>query len=68
MRVGGDGTAIRMRWNGSFYLKSINDNQLPAPEWPSVPFWRLMELAYRKTGCLVSDLNHPVIKMLRGQL
>jgi len=59
---------IRMQWLGGFYQRSISDNpSVAAPEWPDVPFSRLMELAFRKTGALVDSLDHPVVKMLRGQ-
>jgi hypothetical protein len=58
---------IRMKWVGGYYQRSVTESPVTAPEWPDVPFSKLMELAFRKTGSLVDSLDHPVIKMLRGQ-
>jgi hypothetical protein len=60
---------IRMQWIGGYYQRSTSETAVGPIEWPSdLPsFAKLMELAFRKTGCLVSSLEHPVIKMLRGQ-
>lgn len=38
---------------------------LPAPEWPDVPFSKLLEVAFGKR--YVKDLDHPVLKKLRGE-
>ena len=38
---------------------------LPAPEWPEVPFSKLLEVAFGKR--YVTSLDHPVLQKLRGE-
>ena len=38
---------------------------LPAPEWPDVPFSKLLEVAFGKR--YVTSLDHPVLQKLRGE-
>lgn len=38
---------------------------LPAPEWPDVPFAKLLEVAFGKR--YVTSLDHPVLQKLRGE-
>jgi hypothetical protein len=39
--------------------------QLPEPEWPDVPFRELLRIAFKDR--FISDLNHPVLRRLRGE-
>jgi hypothetical protein len=39
--------------------------ELPDPEWPDLPFQQILETAFK--GKYITDLNHPVIRRLRGQ-
>ena len=37
------------------------------PNWPDKPFKELAEIAFFKTGMFVSNLNHPIIQILKGR-
>ena len=39
---------------------------LPDPEWPELSFKEIMEIAFKDK--LISDLQHPIIRRLRGEL
>lgn len=39
--------------------------ELPAPKWPEGGFTKLFSLAFR--GRVIDNLNHPVLKTLRGE-
>lgn len=39
---------------------------LPEPEWPTVPFKELLRVAFKDR--LIDDLNHPVLRKLRGEV
>jgi hypothetical protein len=39
--------------------------QLPDPKWPETPFGELLRLAFRDR--LVTSLNHPILRRLRGE-
>src|SRR5262245_11411216 len=59
---------LRMRSNMNLgaYEITIAESEIPDPEWSQVQesFQDLLRIAYR--GRLVTDLDHPVIKRLRG--
>ena len=38
---------------------------LPDPEWPDVPFGKLLKVAFGKR--IIDSLDHPVLKKLRGE-
>jgi len=38
--------------------------QLPEPEWPEMPFWDLIKIAFRDH--LIDTPDHPAVKRLRG--
>ena len=38
--------------------------KLSEPEWPDLKYWDLIKIAFKDH--LIADLNHPVIKRLRG--
>jgi hypothetical protein len=40
-------------------------DKIPEPEWPDVGFWELIKLAFRDH--LITTIDHPVIKRLRGR-
>jgi hypothetical protein len=37
---------------------------LSEPEWPKLPFWELIKIAFKEY--LINDVNHPVARRLRG--
>jgi hypothetical protein len=39
---------------------------LPDPDWPGVPFRELLRVAFKDR--FISDLNHPVLRRLRGEV
>lgn len=39
--------------------------ELPAPEWPDVPFAKLLEVAFGKR--YITSLDHPILQKLRGE-
>jgi hypothetical protein len=56
-----------MRANMSLgaYEITVAESEIPDPDWSEVePFQGLLRIAYR--GRLVTDLDHPVVKRLRG--
>ena len=40
-------------------------NQGAEPVWPEMPFDQILELAFR--GKIIADMNHPVLRELRGE-
>lgn len=40
--------------------------QLPDPEWPDLPFRELLRLAFKDR--FIQELNHPVLRQLRGEV
>jgi len=39
---------------------------LPEPEWPDIAFQEVLDIAFR--GHQIDNINHPVLKQLRGEL
>jgi len=39
---------------------------LPPPEWPDISFQEIIDIAFR--GRQIDDINHPVLKQLRGEI
>ena len=39
---------------------------LPDPEWPEISFQEILDIAFR--GRQIDDINHPVLKQLRGEI
>ena len=39
---------------------------LPEPEWPDITFQEVLDIAFR--GRQIDDINHPVLKQLRGEM
>jgi hypothetical protein len=48
---------------GAYEALQAADN-LSEPEWPELKFWDLIKIAFK--DYLITDLNHPVVKRLRG--
>jgi len=48
---------------GAYEAMQAADN-LGDPEWPDMGFWDLIKIAFKEY--LITDVNHPVIKRLRG--
>jgi len=58
---------IRLKWNKSLGAYEISEavNQTAEPEWPAdLDYWSLLKIAFRDH--LITDLDHPVVKRLRG--
>ena len=57
---------IRTKSNMSLgaYEIYVAESTMAEPEWPGVTFQELIRLAFRDR--LITDLDHPVIKRLRG--
>jgi hypothetical protein len=46
------------------YEAWVAADNLSEPEWPELKFWDLIKIAFK--DYLITDLNHPVVKRLRG--
>jgi hypothetical protein len=57
---------VRMRANLSLGAYEIFEAQdkIPDPEWPDMPFQEILQIAFRDQ--FIDDVNHPVLKRLRG--
>jgi hypothetical protein len=40
--------------------------ELPDPEWPEMSFTRILEVAFK--GRYITDLDHPALRRLRGEV
>lgn len=51
------------------YEHGFTENPIPDtdPVWPNLSYNELLRIGFEKTGRFIKDLEHPVIKMLRGQ-
>lgn len=47
-----------------FYQVYSATGDIPEPEWPEIEFQELLQIAFRDK--FITDVNHPVIKRLRG--
>lgn len=50
---------------GSYEVFQANGD-LPGPPWPDISFAKILEVAFK--GRYITDLDHPVIRRLRGEL
>jgi hypothetical protein len=59
---------IRIAGNQSLGAYEVFEatGDLPEPEWPDVTFQKLLETAFRDR--FINDLNHPVLRQLRGDI
>jgi hypothetical protein len=55
---------VRASMSLGAYDLSTPEGEIPDPVWPQESFEELLRIAYR--GRLITDLDHPVIKRLRG--
>jgi hypothetical protein len=56
--------AANMSLGGYEVYQATGD--LPEPEWPELSFQEILEIGFK--GKLISDLNHPAIRRLRGEI
>lgn len=56
---------VKVQWNGSSYDVLVAPGISEIPVWPTMPFEKVLELAFR--NFFVDSLDHPVIKALRGE-
>jgi hypothetical protein len=58
---------IRMKANMSLgaYEISVAESVMADPVWPELSFYELLSIAYRDR--MITSLEHPVVKRLRGQ-
>jgi hypothetical protein len=47
------------------YEVIVASGNLGEPKWPDLGFWDLIKIAFK--DYLITDINHPVIRRLRGQ-
>jgi hypothetical protein len=45
----------------------VADSNLGEPEWPDLPYKEILRIAFRSEG-IITSLDHPIIKKLRGQI
>ncbi len=61
---------LRIAWNksaGGYDIIYLSDAvQVPEPIWPEIDFLALLEKAFK--GRVIADLNHPVLRRLRGEM
>jgi hypothetical protein len=57
-------TRVRPNMNLGAYEIFAAESIMSEPEWPAVGFWDLIKIAFRDH--LITSLDHPVIKRLRG--
>jgi len=59
---------IRMAANMNLGAYEIFEatGDLPEPEWPDIPFQETLKIAFQDH--FIEDLNHPVVKKLRGEV
>ena len=59
---------IRVAANMSLgaYEVYVAAGNLPDPEWPDLPFAEILKIAFK--GQFIEDLDHPVMRRLRGEL
>jgi hypothetical protein len=57
---------VRVKANMSLgaYEMTVAESVMAEPNWPELPFQELIKLAFR--GRLITAIDHPVIKRLRG--
>jgi hypothetical protein len=57
---------VRMTANMSLGAYEIYEatGSLPKPEWPGIEFGEILQVAFQ--GRYITDLDHPVIRRLRG--
>ena len=48
------------------YEVYVATGNLPDPEWPELPFAEILKIAFK--GQFIEDLDHPVMRRLRGEL
>jgi len=59
---------VRVKANqslGAYEYFEASSDKIPEPEWPDLTFSQMLTVAFK--GRLVNDLNHPVLKRLRGE-
>jgi hypothetical protein len=62
------GQWVRLKSNMSLgaYEITVAESVMAEPEWPDLSFQELVRIAYRDR--MVTSLEHPVVKRLRGQM
>jgi hypothetical protein len=60
---------VRVQWRSPAFEISFRDDSIPdvEPIWPDKSLDELVEIAFGRTGLVIRDLNHPVIKILQGR-
>jgi hypothetical protein len=57
---------VRMHWDEGHKKHRLQTSKSTAePRWPSATFKQLIELAFK--DYVISDLNHPILRQLRGE-
>lgn len=60
---------VRVQWRSPAYEYAFRDESIVEvePNWPDKPLKELSEIAFFKRGMYISDLNHPIIQILKGR-
>jgi hypothetical protein len=61
-----DWVKMRANMKAGFYEVYRAAAHLPEPEWPDITFKEILRLAFRDK--YITDLEHPVLKKLRGEI
>jgi hypothetical protein len=60
-----DWVRVKANMNLGAYDIFKPESVISKPEWPKIGFWDLIRIAFRDH--LITTIDHPVIKRLRGQ-
>lgn len=59
---------VRVASNRSLGAYEVHTTRgaIPSPEWPDIPLRDILRIAFKE--CYIDDLEHPVLKKLRGEI
>jgi hypothetical protein len=64
--VAGKWVRIQADQEAGHYQVDVARGEIPAPEWPDMTFGRLSEICFVNEQRMISDVNHAVVRQLRG--
>ena len=56
---------VAANMGAGYYDVSVATGDIPEPEWPDIEFQKILEIAFRDK--FINDLDHPVVRRLRGE-
>ena len=57
-------TNVKSDQSAGMYIAGVATAEIPEPEWPELPFNKILEIAFR--GRIIDSLEHDVVLRLRG--